>query len=81
MTKHLFSVDTERGLGSLGLFLLRVVVRLFDSAFSPQHTFAGRVCGFLARRAIDGVTIVGWLFDRLPASAPSSHPRPVPDPA
>ena len=79
MTKHLFPLNIERVLGSLGLFLLLLIVRLSDSAFNPQHTLAGRVSGFLARRAIDAVAIVGWLFDRLPAPTPSSHPHPLPD--
>jgi hypothetical protein len=79
MTKHLFHMDTEHVLGSLGLFLLLLIARLSDSAFNPQHTLAGRVSGFLARRVIDAVGVVGWLFDRLPAPAPSSNPHPLPD--
>ena len=79
MTKHLFHMNSERLLGSLGLFLLLLIVRLSDSAFNPQHTLAGRVSGFLARRAIDAVAIVGWLFDRLPTPVPSRHPHPLPD--
>jgi hypothetical protein len=79
MTKHLFHMKTEHVLGSLGLFLLLLIANLSDSAVNPQHTLAGQVSGFLARRAIDAVAIVGWLFDRLPAPAPSSNPRPLPD--
>jgi hypothetical protein len=79
MTKHLFRMNTERALGFLGLFLLLLIVRLSDSAFNPQHTLAGRVSGFLARRAIDAVAIVGWLFDRLPAPVQSGDPHPLPN--
>ena len=79
MMKDLFPLNTERALGSLGLFLLLVIVRFSDSAFNPPPTLAGRASGFLARRAIDAVAIVGWLFDRLPATPPSSHPHRLPN--
>lgn len=79
MTKQLFPINTEHVLGSLGLFLLLLIVRLSDSAFNPRHSVAGQVSGFLARRAIDAVAVVGWLFDRLPAPAPASNAHPLPD--
>jgi hypothetical protein len=75
MTRHRFQTNTEHVLGSLGLFLLLVIARVSGSAVNPQRTLAGRASGFVARRAIDAVAIVGWLVDRLPASAPSSNPR------
>ena len=78
MIKHLFHINTEDVLGSLGLFLLLLIARLSDSAVNPPHTLAGRVSGFLALRAIDAIAIVGWLFDRLPAPASSSNPHPLP---
>jgi hypothetical protein len=78
MTKHLFPMDTEHVLGSLGLFLLILIAVLSDSADNPRRTFAGHVSGFLARRAIDAVAVVGCVVDRLPAPAPSGGPRPVP---
>ena len=74
MMKHLFPINTDHVLGSFGLVLLLLIGRLSDSAVNPDHTFAGRVSGSLARRAMDAVAIVGWLFDRLPAPTRSSNP-------
>ena len=78
MTKNEFRMNTEHILGCLGLFLLLLIVRLSDIAYNPRHTVAGQVSGFLARRAIDAVAVIGWLADRLPAPEPSSHPHPLP---
>jgi hypothetical protein len=76
MTK-LFPVNSEHVLGSVGLFLLILVGRLAERAQRPQQTFAGRVFGWMARRAIDAVAVTGWLVDRLPEPAvtPSHPPR------
>ena len=66
MTKHLFPMNTEHVLGSVGLFLLIVVGKLADRGYGPQQTFAGRVYGCMARLAIDAIAVLGWLVDRLP---------------
>jgi hypothetical protein len=79
MTKHLFPMNTDHVLGSVGVFLLIVVGKLADRGYSPQQTFAGRVSGCMARRAIDAIAVMGWLVDRLPKPAVLSlHPRPAP---
>ena len=69
MTKHLFPMNTEHVLGSVGLFLLIVVGKLADRGYGPQQTFAGRVSGCMARRAIDAIAVLGWLVARLPDAA------------
>ena len=78
MTKHFFPMNTEHVLGSVGLFLLIVVGKLAERAYGPQQTFAGRVSGCMARRAIDAIAVLGWLADRLPD--PTALP-PQPSPA
>jgi hypothetical protein len=77
MTKHLVPRNTEHVLGSVGLFLLLVVGKLAERGQGPQQTFAGRVSGWMARRAIDAIAVMGWLVDRLPEPAvmPSHPPR------
>jgi len=65
MTKHLFPMNTEHVLGSVGLFLLIVVGKLADQGYGPQRTFTSRVSGSMARRAIDAIAVIGWLVDRL----------------
>ena len=78
MTKHLFPTNTEHVLGSVGLSLLIVVGKLADRGYAPQQTFAGRVSGCMARRAIDAIAVVGWLVDRLPEPAVLPlHPQPA----
>ena len=78
MTKHLFPMNTERLLGSVGLFLMIVVGKLAARGYGPQRTFAGRVSGCLARRAIDAIAVMGCLVDRLPGPAvPPPHPLPA----
>lgn len=78
MTKHLFPMNTEHVLGSVGLFLLIVVGKLADRGYDPQQTFAGRVSGCMARRAIDAIAVLGWLVDRLPdAAVLPPHPPPA----
>ena len=51
-------------LGSFGLLLVGLVGRLAEHAHSGR-TDHGRIKAFLARRAIDGIAIVGWTVDRL----------------
>jgi hypothetical protein len=77
MTKHLFPMNTQHVLGSVGLFLLIVVGRLANRGHGPQQTFAGRVSGSIARRAIDAIAVMGWIVDRLPEPA-VLPPRPLP---
>jgi hypothetical protein len=69
MTKHLFPVNTDHVLGSVGLFLLIVVGKLADRGYGPQGTFARQVSGCIARGAIDAIAVMGWLVDRLPGLA------------
>ena len=78
MTKHLFPMDAEQVLGSIGLLLLVVVAKLAKRSDGRQRTFAGHVSGWMARRAIDAIAVIGWLVDRLfaPALVPP-HPLPA----
>lgn len=69
MSSRLLSVGVGYSLGLLGLFLMLVIAGLANRAYGVQETSAGRVIGFLARRAIDGIAAVGWLADRLPLPA------------
>lgn len=77
MTKHLFPVDAEHVLGSIGLLLLVVVANLAKRGDGRQRTFADHVSAWMARRAIDAIAVIGWLVDRLfpPAVVPR---RPLP---
>ena len=52
-------------LGSFGLLLVGLVGRLAEQAYPPGHADSGRIQAFLARRAIDGIAVVGWTVDRL----------------
>lgn len=52
-------------LGSLGLVLVVLVSRLAEHAYPSNPADYGRVKAFLARRAIDGIAVVGWTVDRL----------------
>lgn len=56
-------------LGVVGLFLMLVIARLTDRAYLPHATLAGRASGFVARRVIDAIALIGWLCDRLPMPA------------
>ena len=69
MTKTGRLADVDRVLAPLGLFLILAVARLCAPAYSGSRSATGRISGFVARRAIDAVAIVGWLIDRLPLSA------------
>ncbi len=51
-------------LGSFGLLLVGLVGRLAEQAHSGR-TDHGRIKAFLARRAIDGIAVIGWAVDRL----------------
>lgn len=60
-------IDAGHPFGTVGLVLVLVVARLAGPALATHTTTAGRVSAFAARRAIDAIAVVGWLFDRLPA--------------
>ena len=67
--------STRHPLGSFGLLLVGLVGRLAEHAHSGR-TDHGRIKAFLARRAIDGIAIVGWAVDRLGDSmSPGSASR------
>jgi hypothetical protein len=69
MTHRALSTTVDRTFGALGLFLMLIVAGLADRGYAPQQTMSGRLSGLLARRAVDGVAIIGWLVDRLPLPA------------
>ena len=56
-------------LGVVGLFLMLAIARLTDRAYLRHAPLAGRASGFLARRVIDAIALIGWLCDRLPMPA------------
>jgi hypothetical protein len=78
MTNRVLSINADQAIGLVGLFLMLAVARLADRGYSVQDTRAGRVFGFLARRAIDGIAVIGWLADHLPQlqSVPADGSRP-----
>jgi hypothetical protein len=52
-------------LGSFGLLLVVLVGRLADRAYPSDSADDSRLRSFLARRAIDGIAVIGWTIDRL----------------
>jgi hypothetical protein len=66
MTNTVLSFHGDHALGFLGLFLMLAVGRLADPAYAATHTAVERLRAFVARRAIDGIALIGWLADRLP---------------
>jgi hypothetical protein len=68
--RHLSTFDGILGL--VGLLLILVVSALAVRGCSAQQTIGGQLTRFLARRAIDGVAIIGWLVDRLPLPPPDA---------
>lgn len=76
MTNPVLSIKFDHAFGILGLFLMLVVARLTDRAYPVRPSGAGRLSGFLARRAIDSIAAIGWLADRLPILGPSRHSGP-----
>jgi hypothetical protein len=59
----------RHALGEFGLLLMLVVARLAGPAYEPTTSLRGRVRAVCARRAIDGIAAIGWLFDHLPPGA------------
>ena len=66
-------IDVRHPMGTVGLLLMLVVARLAEPALATHTTTATRAQGFTARRAIDAIALVGWLFDRLPAARRGAH--------
>ena len=62
MKRDFITTVTDDSVAYLGLFLLLLLPRLSDAAYTG---FAPGVRGFLARRAIDGIAAVGWVIDRM----------------
>ena len=62
-------------LGRFGLFLMILVCKLAPVASAPNGIGWHRVRGVLARRALDGIGAIGWLFDRFGGA----RPAPLPD--
>ena len=56
--------STRHPLGSFGLLLVGLVGRLAEHADSGQ-TGHGRIKALLARRAIDGIAVIGWTVDHI----------------
>ena len=52
-------------LGAFGLLLMLIVARLAPAACGRPATLAGRIRGGLARGALDGIAVVGWMVDHL----------------
>jgi hypothetical protein len=70
MSRYFNPMHLEPSLGALGLLLMLLVARLTPAAYGDQRNVRGQLSGFVARRAIDAVAVLGWLADRLPAPAP-----------
>ena len=61
-------VNVDHSLALVGLVLMVMVAWLANHGYVPHETVIGRCGGVLARRAIDGIAVIGWLVDRLPQS-------------
>lgn len=59
------SVTGEDAMGMFGLLLILLVAKLATPAAGVQETRADMMRGFLARRAIDAIAIIGWTVDRV----------------
>jgi hypothetical protein len=66
MSTRLLDRFADTILGTFGLFLVVLVGRLVPHVAPLQPTYAGRARAWLARRALDGIAAIGWVFDRLP---------------
>ena len=66
MTRHTGAQIPTHALGTVGLLLMLVVAHLVPPAYEPQTSLTGRLRGIAARRAIDGVAMIGWFFDHMP---------------
>ena len=66
MKNEIHVVDIEHALGVLGLVLMLAVAWLANRGYGEYPTAAGRLGALAARRAIDGIAVIGWLVDRFP---------------
>jgi hypothetical protein len=69
MQNTLRVVDIEHALGVLGLVLVLAVTWLANRGYGEHEAAASGLGAFAARRAIDGIAVLGWLIDRLPRPA------------
>ena len=76
MASRLLSRWRTHALGTFGLLLVLLVGKLAPHATAHQHTYAGRVRAWSARRALDGIAAIGWLVDRLPPPILRKTPEP-----
>ena len=86
MTKRDSPVRTKHPLGTLGLLLILVVAKLAGYLDPSNPLSRNRAQAFLARRAVDAVSAIGWVADRLtprfsplpafPGSVASTNTRP-----
>jgi hypothetical protein len=72
-------VNTNHPLATFGLLLILLVAKLAEYSDPPQNSYKRRTQGFLARRAIDGIAVIGWIADRLggrtrPTTLARRHP-------
>lgn len=65
MTKRRLSVSAKHPLGILGLVLILLVAKLAEYSHPSHQVHSHRAQAFLAKRAIDGVALIGWIVDRL----------------
>ena len=73
MKTHLPVVDIEHSLALLGLVLMAIVGWLANRGYAVHPTIAGRVGGAIARRAIDGIAVIGWIVDHLPPATTTTN--------
>ena len=66
MGNPILTVDVEHALGVIGLMLMLIVIVMARHGYTAHQTITGRFGGFLARRTIDAVALIGWLVDHLP---------------
>ena len=64
MTERRLPVSTKHPLGTFGLLLILLVAKLAEYSDPSHQNYRRRAQAFLARRAIDGVTAIGWIVDR-----------------
>ena len=65
MSNRILSFDVEYALGSVGLVLIVVVAALANHGYAEKRGMRNRFTGLLARRAIDGIAVIGWLVDHI----------------
>lgn len=73
MRKRL-SFRGERVVGTFAVLLILLLAKLVTPAYDRQQTREERIRGFLARRAIDAIAIIGWTVDRV-SGVPMERPR------